>query len=56
MPTRRWTVRNVDSDALELLFQVRDACNLPTGVLLSEALRQWYEALPALEESEPEST
>jgi hypothetical protein len=52
MSGSRWTVRNVDRDALELLFQVRAACNWSTGDLLSEALRQWYRTLPELDQSD----
>jgi hypothetical protein len=48
----RWTVRNVDLDALALLVQVRDACGQTTGVLLSEAIRTWYGGLPEIDYAE----
>jgi hypothetical protein len=46
----RWTVRNVDPAALEMLNRVREGCGLTTGELLSDALRKWYDQLPEIEE------
>jgi len=44
----RWTVRGVDPEARQLLVEVRDACGLTTGALLSDAIRRWHKRLPVL--------
>lgn len=51
----RWTVRGVDADAVEMVRRVRETCGLPTGELLSAAIRAWFAELPEIDEDEPES-
>ena len=43
--SNRWTVRGVDPDSLNLLRRVHDQRGLPMGVLLSKAIRVWYQSL-----------
>jgi hypothetical protein len=52
MSDRRWTVRNLDPAALEMLNRVREACNQTAGALLSDAIFQWYRELPEIEGDE----
>lgn len=48
----RWTVRGVDRDAMELVRLVRETCGLPTGELLSDAIRVWFENLPEIDDQD----
>lgn len=48
----RWTVRDVDADALEMIRLVRAHCGLSMGVLLSDAIRVWYDALPEIDDDQ----
>lgn len=48
----RWTVRGVDPDAVELVRVVRETCGLPTGTLLSDAIRVWFEHLPEIDDQD----
>lgn len=48
----RWTVRDLDPEALEMLHRVRGTCGLTLGVLLSDAVRTWYDGLPEIDEQE----
>lgn len=52
----RWTVRGVDPEAIEMIRVVREACGLPTGELLSDAIRVWYAALPELDDQDGETS
>jgi len=42
----KWTVRNITPQALEMLHEVRQHSGTPLGELLSEAVAEWYAALP----------
>ena len=43
--SHRWTVRNIDADALDLLREVHAQRGVPMGVLLSRAIRVWHGSL-----------
>jgi hypothetical protein len=46
MSDYRWTVRNVDHEAIQLLRSVQqDNPEFTLGELLSDAIRYWYENL-----------
>jgi len=44
--SRRWTVRGLDADALDLLREVHAQDGVPMGVLLTRAIRVWHASLP----------
>ncbi len=48
---KRVTIRGVDLDAIEMLAEVREETRTATGALVGEAIRYWYERLPAGEGS-----
>lgn len=52
----RWTVRGVDPEAIEMIRVVRDACGLPTGELVSDAIRIWYSGLPEIDDQDDETS
>jgi hypothetical protein len=53
MSNYRWTVRNVDPQAVELLHSVKqDNPESTLGELLSEAIQDWYENLEEVESNE----
>lgn len=47
--TKRWSVRGVDPEALELLLIVQGVCGQTLGALLSDAIRDWYNRLPTVD-------
>jgi len=44
----KWTVRNIDPTALEMLQEVRTVTGQPMGALISEAVTEWYSRLPEI--------
>ena len=44
--TYRWTVRNMDPEAIDLIEEVASTSGLCFGELASEAIFSWYENLP----------
>jgi hypothetical protein len=46
--TRKWSVRGVDREAVELLLAVQRDCGQTLGALLSDAIHTWYEQLPII--------
>ena len=42
----RWTIRNVEPSARELVEEVHAVTGIPYGRLVSEALEVWYATLP----------
>ena len=55
MSTYRWTVRNVDPVAVQLLEEIAETSGACFGELLSEAIETWYDQLPE-EDEEPDET
>lgn len=47
---KKWTVRNLDSEAFELLSTMKTETGWTYGDLLSEAISEWYENLPETED------
>lgn len=48
----KWTVRNIDTAALEMLHRVRDTCGQTLGALVSDAVRVWYDSLPEIDDGD----
>jgi len=42
----KWTVRRIPEQALDRLWEVREASGIPLGELLGLAVEHWYRALP----------
>ncbi len=55
MSEYRWTVRNVDPDAVELIEEVAETSGSMFGELLTDAIETWYNQLPE-EDEEPEES
>ncbi len=53
MDCARRTIRGIDNDAWALLKEVRSISRTQTGALVSEALRVWYNSLPAEDADDP---
>ncbi len=53
MHSYRWTVRNVDPEAIQLLEEVAETSGCTFGELLTDAIETWYHGLP--EEADDES-
>jgi len=43
--SNRWTVRNIDAAALDLLRKVHEQRGVAMGVLLTRAIRVWHASL-----------
>jgi hypothetical protein len=46
MNKRRYTIRGLPVECIERLRDVRDASGVPIGVLVNDAVEQWWNALP----------
>jgi len=44
--------RGVEPDAVEMVRRVRETGGLPTGELVSDAIRVWYRGLPQLDKQD----
>ena len=53
--TSKWTLRNIEPEALALLHEVSETSGLPMGALVSQALVEWYDRLPEIDDDEPAS-
>jgi hypothetical protein len=53
---QKWTVRNVDAAALEMLHDVKELSGVPLGALVSEAVADWYSHLPESQEDVDEAS
>jgi hypothetical protein len=42
---KRWTVRNVDPETIEIINLMRVSSGMTAGELLDEAVSDWYENL-----------
>lgn len=42
----RWTICNVDDEAREMITEVHETSGDAIGELISQAIREWYKALP----------
>lgn len=43
--SKRWTVRNVDPETIQIINQMREFSGFTAGELLNEAVSDWYENL-----------
>lgn len=41
----KWTVRNVSTDARDMILEVNELTGIPMGRLVSAAIEQWYSEL-----------
>lgn len=52
--TKRWTVRGIQKETLEMLSVVRQHSTGNYGDYVNEAVAQWYESLPDADEDNEE--
>ncbi len=55
MRTYRWTVRNVDPEAIELIEEIAETSGCTFGELVTDAIETWYEQLPEEDDETDES-
>lgn len=53
MKKRRYTIRSLPVECIERLRDVRDTSGVPIGVLVNDAVEQWWNALPIDEAMAP---
>lgn len=46
----KWTVRMVPMDCMDKLREVRETSRVPYGMLIAEAVSEWYGSLPVAEQ------
>jgi len=56
MSSYRWTVRNVDPEAIQLLEEVSETSGLTFGELLTDAIETWYDGLPEEDHEDTEES
>lgn len=45
MNEEKWTIRGVEEEALDKIFEVKNATGIPYGRLVTAAIHTWYETL-----------
>lgn len=45
----KWTIRNIPHQIIDMLREVQEMSGVNLGILLSEAVRYWYQDLPEVE-------
>ena len=56
MSNYRWTVRNVDPEAVELIEEIAETSGLTYGELVTEAIVTYYDQLPFQDDEEPDES
>lgn len=53
MDTKRYTIRSMPLECIQKLRDVRNTSGVPIGVLVSDAVGQWWDTLPVEEVKSP---